>query len=96
MVEDPFWGNLFRRRPREEDELYEVLSKIPIFKDLSRRDFARLEGILHRRSYASGEAIVTEGDMGVGMYVILSGEVAIVQKGEGGTVIKLATCGPGE
>lgn len=96
MVDDPFWGNLFRRRRREEDQLYEVLSEIPIFKDLSRRDFARLAGILHRRSYASGEAIVTEGDMGVGMYIVLSGEVAIVQKGEGETVIKLATFGPGD
>ena len=96
MVDDPFWGNPFRRRRREEDQLYEVLSEIPIFKDLSRRDFARLEGILHRRSYASGEAIVTEGEMGVGMYVVLSGEVAIVQKGEGESVIKLATFGPGD
>ena len=87
MVDDPFWGNLFHRRRRGEDQLYDILSEIPIFRDLSRRDFARLEGILHRRSYAPGEAIVTEGDMGVGMYVILSGEVTIVQQGEGESVI---------
>ena len=60
MVDDPFWGNLFHRRRRGEDQLYDILSEIPIFRDLSRRDFARLEGILHRRSYAPGEAIVTE------------------------------------
>jgi|AP95_1055475.scaffolds.fasta_scaffold06979_2 CRP-like cAMP-binding protein len=96
MVDDPFWGNLFHRRRRGEDQLYDILSEIPIFRDLSRRDFARLEGILHRRSYAPGEAIVTEGDMGVGMYVILSGEVTIVQQGEGESVIKLATFGPGD
>ena len=96
MADDPFWGNLFRRRRGEEDELYEILSKVPIFEDLSRREFARLEGILHRRNYASDEAIVTEGDMGVGMYVILSGEVEIIQKAEDGAGIKLATFGPGD
>ena len=96
MADDPFWGNLFRHRRHAEDELYEVLSKVPIFKDLSRRDFARLEGILHRRSFSADEAIVTEGDMGVGMYVILSGEVEIVQKGEDGSQIKLASFGPGD
>ena len=44
MVDDPFWGNLFHRRRRGEDQLYDILSEIPIFRDLSRRDFARLEG----------------------------------------------------
>ena len=34
--------------------------------------------------------------MGVGMYVILSGEVEIIQKAEDGAVIKLAEFGPGD
>ena len=96
MADDPFWGNLFRHHRRAEDELYDVLSKVPIFRDLSRRDFARLEGILHRRSFSADEAIVTEGDMGVGMYVILSGEIEILQQAEDGSQIKLATFGPGD
>ena len=58
--------------------------------------FERLRGILHRRSFSTDEAIVTEGDMGVGMYVILSGEVAILQEGVDGKMIELATFGEGD
>ena len=76
--------------------VYEILGKVPLFQDLSRREFERLRGILHRRSFSTDEAIVTEGDMGVGMYVILSGEVAILQEGVDGKMIELATFGEGD
>ncbi len=96
MAIDPFWGNVFRRRNQQENELFAILSKVPIFQDLSRREFDRIEGILHRRSYAAGEAIVREGDIGVGMYVILSGEVDIIQTGQEGVESRLATFGLGD
>lgn len=96
MAQDPFWSNLFRRRDRGADELYEVLSKVPIFQDLSRREFSRIRGILHRRSFSAGESIVREGDVGVGMYVVLSGEVAIVQHDADGSATELASFGEGD
>ena len=96
MAQDPFWSNLFRRRDPGGDELYEVLSKVPIFQDLSRREFSRIRGILHRRSFSTGESIVREGDVGVGMYVILSGEVAIVQQDADGNAAELASFGEGD
>lgn len=96
MAKDPFWSNLFRRRSEQEDELYEILSHVPIFQDLGRREFERVRGILHRRTYGEGEAIVREGDVGVGMYVILSGEVSIVQEGTDGQQLELAQFGPGD
>ena len=96
MANDPFWSNLFRRRSKDGDELVQILREIPIFQDLSRRDFQKLEGILHQRSFAPDEAIVREGEVGVGMYTILTGEVEIVQKSEEGGVLRLATFGPGD
>tara|TARA_B100001964_G_scaffold161964_1_gene177748 strand:- start:945 stop:1550 length:606 start_codon:yes stop_codon:yes gene_type:complete len=96
MALDPFWSNLFSRRERSGDDLYEILSKVPIFQDLSRREFERMRGILHRRSFSTDEAIVREGDVGVGMYVILSGEVAILQEGTDGKMIELVTFGEGD
>ena len=96
MPPDPFWSNLFRRRDRDGEELYEVLSKVPVFQDLSRREFERVREILHLRTYSAEEAIVREGDLGVGMYVILSGEVAVLQDQADGAAVEVATFGQGD
>ena len=96
MAVDPFWGNLFRRRPKREDELLEILKKVPIFEDLSRSEHQKVAEILHRRTYAADEAIVREGEMGVGMYIVVSGQVQIVQNGQDGSLIQLASFGAGD
>ena len=96
MPTDPFWSNLFRRRDRGTDELYQVLSKVPVFQELSRREFRRIQEVLHTRSYSLDEAIVREGDMGVGMYVVLSGQVSILHEEADGSTVELATFGEGD
>ena len=96
MAVDPFWSNFFRRRSKEEDELFAILRDIPIFQDLSRTECYKIDGILHRRRFAADEAIVREGEMGVGMFIIISGQIEIVQSGEDGQVLHLATLGPGD
>jgi signal-transduction protein with cAMP-binding, CBS, and nucleotidyltransferase domain len=79
MAIDPFWGNLFRRSSQKKDELYNILKEVLIFQDLNRREFRKIEGILHSRSYAADESIVREGELGAGMYLIVTGRVEIVQ-----------------
>ena len=96
MSQDPFWSNLFRRRDRGGDELYEVMSRVPVFQDLSRREFERVREVLHTRTYSAEEGIVREGDPGVGMYVILSGEVAVLQEEVDGAAVEVATFGEGD
>ena len=96
MPPDPFWSNLFRRRDRDGDELYEVLSKVPVFQDLSRREFERVREVLHPRTYSAEETIVRAGDPGVGMYIILSGEVAVLQEEADGAAVEVATFGEGD
>lgn len=95
MPADPFWGNLFRR-DRGADALYRALTQVPIFEALSRREFRRLEGILHHRTAVTDEILVLEGDQGFGMYVILSGEVAIRQRAADGSSHLLATLTAGD
>jgi len=77
MEDDTMWGNIFRRQVKSETSIYTVLSKIPIFKDLTNREIKAIERILHRRTYATGEIIFHEGDPGVGMYIIEEGHVNI-------------------
>ncbi len=93
---DPFWGRLFNGKAEKKESLFDVLKRIPIFQDFDPREFAKIEDILHRRSFAVGEAIVREGETGVGMYIILEGQVQILHAGEEGQAIRLATLGPGD
>ena len=72
------WGNIFKDRQKEEDEISGILKKIPIFTGLSAREIAAIERILHRREYLQNEVIFHEGDPGLGMYIIEKGCVDIV------------------
>lgn len=95
-MKDPFWANIFLRRSEEERLVVELLRRVPVFQDLNRREFTQLERILHRRSYATDEYIVREGDVGVGMYIVVHGRVEIVHERGEGRLSRLATFGRGD
>ncbi len=61
-----------------EDRLADMLRRIPIFADCTRRELAAVERILHRRDYLRDEVIFHQDDPGLGMYIIESGKVAII------------------
>ncbi len=96
MPSDPFWSNIFRRRDKEEADIFDMLKKVPIFQDLGRREFNKIESILHRRNWNADEGIINEGDPGAGMYIIVAGEVRITQVGEDGGQQQLATLTGGD
>ncbi|NKB70877.1 MAG: cyclic nucleotide-binding domain-containing protein [Candidatus Latescibacteria bacterium] len=96
MAADPFWGNLFRRSAPHQQDLQALLRQVPVFADLTQRELRKMASILHRRRYAAEESIVREGEQGVGMYVILSGRVEVLQVGHDGAMQLLATFGPGD
>jgi len=75
---DSIWGNIFKQGKKEDDEIRTILKRISVFKDLDNRELARVERILHRRTYQQGETIFSQGDPGFGMYIIESGIVSIV------------------
>ena len=77
MDDDTLWGNVFRKQQTHNQSIYNVLSNIPIFKDLNKKELKAIERILHRRTYHSEEIIFNEGDPGVGMYIIEMGRVNI-------------------
>jgi CRP/FNR family cyclic AMP-dependent transcriptional regulator len=77
MQDDTMWGNVFRKEEKTEKNIYTVMSNIPIFKDLSKKELKAIERILHRRTYKANEVLFNEGDPGVGMYIIENGRVDI-------------------
>jgi len=77
-IHSNFWANIFSSSERR-DNLNKSLKSIPIFRELSNRDLNLLKKIVHSRNFVTGEYIFYQGDPGIGLYIILEGEV-IVQR----------------
>lgn len=69
----------------------DALTKVPLFRDLDKKQIGRLEQIARERNFKSGAPIVQEGDEGVGFFLITSGKVDVTRDGAA-----LATIGPGD
>ncbi|MCH8327007.1 MAG: cyclic nucleotide-binding domain-containing protein [Candidatus Marinimicrobia bacterium] len=76
-IKNAIWENIFRRGNEEHSETAEALRNVPIFAGFSKRELREVERIVHHRDYKPGEVIFRQGDPGLGMYVIISGDVQI-------------------
>jgi CRP-like cAMP-binding protein len=68
----------------------QALRNVPFFEDLTDEDLERVARIGERRTFAPGQNIVREGDVGGGLFVILSGTARVETGG------KVHELGPGE
>lgn len=75
--------------------LNNLIATAPIFGSLDRQQRLDLVRRFSAHDVAPGVGIVQEGARGQGLYLLLSGEVA-VQKAEEGSRVELARLGPGE
>ena len=66
-----------------------------VFPRLSPAEIDRLRRFGEQRTYAGGERLVTSGEVSPGMFVILSGEVAVTQHSALGHDEPIVTHGPG-
>ena len=80
-------------RDREHAHRMAILSQTPVFAGLPRRLLGRLAVQLFEKSYAPGEVIFREGDPGKGLFIVLEGEVEILQATREGER-RLVTLGP--
>ncbi len=78
LAQSILWKNFFRAHEKEDDSLKSLLSKVPIFSQLTRKELRNVVAIVHRREYSAKERIFSQGDPGLGMYVIESGEVEVI------------------
>lgn len=81
------WTSIGRKR--ERGDIFDLLGRVPIFEGLSRGDLKAIERILHIRTYAKGEYIFREGDSGLGMYIVESGEVVVTSESTGMEITRL-------
>ncbi|MBI2891585.1 MAG: cyclic nucleotide-binding domain-containing protein [Nitrospirae bacterium] len=74
----------------------EFLRKVQIFKDLSDEEFKKIAAVTLRRPHKEGERIVEEGTVGQAMFVVRTGYVKVIKKGERGDDVFLTVLAPGE
>lgn len=83
------WANIFRPRQDPEDTIQSVLKRIPVFDKLGKRELPHIERILHLRNYRPEERIFLQGDPGLGMYIIIEGDVEISSEPDRHLITKL-------
>jgi len=72
-----------------------ALRRIPLFAELSTADLRRLADIAEERTFADGEVISSEGEIGDELHLLLAGTVAVT-RADGGSASTVARRGPGD
>jgi CRP/FNR family cyclic AMP-dependent transcriptional regulator len=70
------WENFFRKSDQDQ-EVLEALRQTFIFSALSKKELRFVKDTVHVRNFKSGENIFRQGEVGVGMYVLLKGSLDI-------------------
>jgi CRP-like cAMP-binding protein len=73
----------------------DVIGRIPLFQGLDTRHRRTIARCAFERSFAPGDVIIRQGEPGLGMFMIASGKVEVVQERDG-EERRLATHGPAE
>jgi CRP-like cAMP-binding protein len=76
-------------------ETTEFLKHIPLFQGLDHRHLGVIAKTAFERSFQPGDTIVKQGEQGLGMYMIRSGEVEVIHR-RGDHEERLATLGKGD
>lgn len=73
----------------------DFLARAPLFARLERRSLRKLAGLCMPRHFDTGAVMISEGDIGLGLFVVVSGRVEIT-KGTGDDVLRLAVMERGD
>ena len=84
---------LFRKAA--DKKRIQVLRTISLFRELTDNELLEVDGLLHERVYQKEEIIFDEGDLGLGLFIVVSGRVKAIPSQE---LFKAAVleCGPGD
>lgn len=88
IIHSSFWSNFFNS-PSKKNDLQAALHAIPVFNELSKKELSLLTSLVHERSYLAGEYVFYQGDPGIGLYIIMEGEV-LIQRNVESVLISLA------
>lgn len=62
----------------------EFLKNVPLFSGLSSRQLKKLANAVVPRSFSAGDEMVKQGENGVGIFIIISGQAEAIREMDGG------------
>src|SRR5215217_7490612 len=77
-------------------ESVELLSRVPLFSELSEDELSGIADVAVPRSYPKGVRVFHEGDTSDACYIVRSGDLRVTREHPDGRAIALATLGPGD
>jgi len=77
-------------------DLKAFLLATPFFGGLSSASLDVLISMLVERRFDAGTTVVTEGEPGLSMFVVLSGELAVNKLGPAGRAVRMSSLSPGD
>jgi CRP/FNR family cyclic AMP-dependent transcriptional regulator len=60
----------------------DLLKRVPIFEGLDNRELERIAASMKQRTFRSGDAVTTEGQGGIGFFVIEDGDAKVTIHGD--------------
>lgn len=69
----------------------ELLGRVPLFQGLEKRELEGIAGSMKERTFPAGAEVSTQGEGGIGFFVIEAGTARVTVHGE-----ERATLGPGQ
>jgi len=76
------------------DQAAEFLTKVPLFRSLKKGQLQSLAQSMVDRDYKPGEEIVTQGEGGIGLYIVTSGRAEAVHTRTDGSKAVVNEFGP--
>ena len=77
-------------------ESVELLSRVPLFSELSREELERISRVSVARSFPAGVRVFHEGDHSDACYLVRKGDLRVTREHPDGRAIALATLGVGD
>lgn len=89
-MSNTFWKNIIKSDSNESSKTMLALKQVPLFAGLTDSELKRLSIIVHHRKFEVDEFVFQSGTPGLGMYIILQGEVVLNGINKGGGKVKLS------
>ena len=79
-----------------EKEITRTLAHVPLLHSLNSRQLEKLAHFVVPREYLAGTSIVSQGDNGIGLFILVDGQAAAIRTQTDGGRVMVNTFSPGD